>query len=44
LRRAPASFDGETEENRLARRQKNWIANVEFEERSPRPQGLSAKQ
>lgn len=30
LRRAPASFDGEGEESRLARRKRNWIANVKF--------------
>jgi len=30
LRRAPASFDGESEEVRLARRAKNWIGDVEF--------------
>lgn len=29
LRRMPASFDGETEATRLARRQRNWIAEVE---------------
>jgi len=29
LRRMPASFDGETEAARLARRQRNWIADVE---------------
>jgi hypothetical protein len=29
LRRAPATFDGESEETRLARRKRNWIANVE---------------
>ena len=34
LRRASASFDGESEKTRLARRAKNWIANVEFVERS----------
>ncbi len=32
LRRAPASFDGEGEESRLARRKRNWIANVEYVE------------
>ncbi len=31
LRRAPASFDGEGEDSRLARRKRSWIANVEFE-------------
>jgi hypothetical protein len=30
LRRAPASFDGEGEDSRLARRKRNWIAAVEF--------------
>jgi hypothetical protein len=30
LQRAPATFDAETEETRLARRQRNWIANVAF--------------
>lgn len=30
LKRTPASFDGESTETRLARRQRNWIANVEF--------------
>ena len=30
LRRAPASFDGEGNETRLARRKRNWIANVRF--------------
>ncbi len=33
LRRAPASFDGEGSETRLARRKRNWIANVRFIER-----------
>ena len=32
LRRAPASFDGESEEVRLARRARNWIGDVEFAE------------
>jgi hypothetical protein len=32
LRRAPASFDGESEDRRLARRKLNWIANVEIAE------------
>jgi len=32
LRHAPASFDGESEAERLARRQRNWIADVEFSE------------
>ena len=30
LRRAPASFDGEGSDSRLARRKRNWIANVEY--------------
>jgi hypothetical protein len=30
LRRAPATFEGECEEERLARRERNWIRNVEF--------------
>ena len=30
LQRASASFDGETGESRLARRKRNWIADVEF--------------
>lgn len=32
LQRAPASFDAETEATRLARRRRNWIANVHFVE------------
>ncbi len=32
LRRASATFDGESEEVRLARRTRNWIANVEYVE------------
>jgi hypothetical protein len=32
LRRAPASFDGEGTDTRLARRKRNWIANVKFVE------------
>lgn len=32
LRRSPASFDGESEGDRLARRQRNWIGDVEFEQ------------
>ncbi len=31
LRRTPASFDGEEEGVRLARRQRNWIADVRIE-------------
>lgn len=30
LVRTPASFDGEGNETRLARRKRNWIANVRF--------------
>jgi hypothetical protein len=30
LRRSPASFDGEGTGERLARRKRNWIADVEF--------------
>ena len=30
LRRAPADFDGEGTDDRLARRKRNWIADVEF--------------
>lgn len=30
LRRASASFDGEGKDSRLARRKRNWIANVEY--------------
>jgi hypothetical protein len=30
LRSSPVSFDGETEAARLARRARNWIADVEF--------------
>ncbi len=30
LRRAPASFDGEGETTRLARRKRNWIGDVSF--------------
>ncbi len=33
LRRVPASFDNETLETRVARRKRNWIAAVRFEER-----------
>jgi len=32
LRRASASFDGESEGDRLARRKRNWIADVRFVE------------
>jgi hypothetical protein len=30
LKRRPASFDGESEGDRLARRRRNWIGDVEF--------------
>jgi len=30
IRRAPASFEGEETESRLARRKRNWIGNVRF--------------
>ena len=30
VRRAPMSFDDETQTNRLARRKRNWIADVTF--------------
>ena len=30
IRRASADFEGEGKESRLARRQRNWIADVEF--------------
>jgi hypothetical protein len=30
LRRTPASFDGEDETTRLARRKRNWIGDVSF--------------
>ena len=30
LKRTPASFDGESEGDRLTRRQRNWIGQVEF--------------
>ena len=33
LRHAAASFDGESEEARLARRKRNWIAEVTYVER-----------
>ncbi|HKW79898.1 MAG TPA: hypothetical protein VJQ49_02715 [Casimicrobiaceae bacterium] len=32
LRRASASFDSEEEASRLARRERNWIADVEYVE------------
>lgn len=33
LRRAPVSFEDETEASRLARRKRNWIGNVRYVER-----------
>jgi len=32
FRHAPARFEGESEEARLARRKRNWIANIEYHE------------
>jgi hypothetical protein len=32
LRRQPVSFDGEEQQSRLARRQRNWIADVHLSE------------
>ncbi len=37
LRRAPVSFENEAPEVRLARRKRNWIANVEYSEAGPAP-------
>lgn len=34
LRRSPSTLDDETEAVRLARRQRNWIADVEYVERA----------
>jgi hypothetical protein len=34
LRRAAASFEGETQASRLARRKRNWIGRVEYVERT----------
>src|SRR5262249_18422004 len=31
LRRSPSTFEGENEQARLSRRQRNWIADVQFE-------------
>jgi DNA-binding LytR/AlgR family response regulator len=33
LRRTTSSFEGEEKENRLARRKRNWIANIKVIER-----------
>ncbi|MBG9388625.1 GFA family protein [Caenimonas aquaedulcis] len=35
LRHAPASFDGEDEASRLARRARNWIGDVRYTEGAP---------
>jgi hypothetical protein len=35
-----ATFDAESEEARLARRQRNWIANVEYDEKPARHQSI----
>jgi hypothetical protein len=35
LRRAPVSFDGEGRDARLARRKRNWIADVRFLDTAP---------
>jgi hypothetical protein len=35
LKRASATFDGETEPERLARRARNWIPQVRFSQMSP---------
>jgi hypothetical protein len=35
LQRAPASFEGEGEGSRLGRRERNWIARVEFKQALP---------
>ena len=32
LRKTPVTFDGESEADRLARRKRNWIAAVRFDE------------
>jgi len=37
LRRAASSFDGEDIESRLARRSRNWIADVSFFDSKPDP-------
>ena len=34
LKKAPASFEGETQASRLARRKRNWIGNVRYDESS----------
>ena len=35
LNRSPASFDGEGQDDRLARRKRNWIGDVRFQEGNP---------
>jgi hypothetical protein len=35
LKRSPANFEGEDVESRLARRQRNWIADVRFIDADP---------
>ncbi|MDI1442695.1 hypothetical protein [Polyangium sp. 6x1] len=35
VRRSAATLDGESEEARIARRKRNWIAQVEYEEAAP---------
>lgn len=42
LRRSPATFDGETEASRLARRKRNWIATVRIAE--PVPGGAASSE
>ncbi len=39
LRHAPSNFEGEETDTRLARRQRNWIADVQFVERAAEPPG-----
>ena len=41
LRRASANFDDEGKENRLARRKRNWIANVKYSESGTLPLGAA---
>jgi hypothetical protein len=35
LSRTPSNFDGEGQDDRLARRKRNWIGDVRFKEGSP---------
>ena len=37
VRPSPADFEGEGQDDRLARRQRNWIANVEYTDSSGSP-------